>query len=498
MLELLIQLQNPTIQWRKMQIIIAIVTRVNAMGVIPVIVFVKVTAVMQDHVTGGQHKLFSMFTLESPLNIQVEITENCNHKCFYCYNAWQITDSSAIMSKADCEKLIDIIADEIKPFHVTITGGEPFLNQDILKRLLLGLNDKNIFTNINTNLTILNENLIKQFRNSFKFGILTSLPHFENDKFKEITKSNLLPKFYQNLEIILRHKIPVTINMVVHKLNYQDVYRQGEFLFKKFGITNFAATPVICPAIIELSKEFYELSNEQIIEVLDQLLKLSKDFKINVDSLETLPRCLMPEHIRNNDLNIFNRACSAGRSTLSIDYKGNVRACSHSPFKESNIFTEQFVNVWSRFSKYRNNEYVPDECKKCDDFFNCYGGCRFYDYKKGEPKNKRDPRMGDFQSIKRETQNIPIPEFDNNTTLTLNSNIKYRKEKENLYIFFNGDFRNILMLNSSFKEILIELQEIKQFTLENFYTDFRIENKNQQKFRNLMKILITKKYVFMN
>ena len=58
MLELLMQLRNLTIQWKKMQTIIAIVTHVNAMGVIPVIVFVKATAVMQDHVTEVQHKLF--------------------------------------------------------------------------------------------------------------------------------------------------------------------------------------------------------------------------------------------------------------------------------------------------------------------------------------------------------------------------------------------------------------------------------------------------------
>ena len=439
-----------------------------------------------------------MFTLESPLNIQVEITENCNHKCFYCYNAWQITNSSAIMSESDCNRLIDIIADEIKPFHVTITGGEPFLNQNILSRLLLGLNEKNIFTNINTNLTILNEDLIREFRNSFRFGILTSLPHFEESKFRKITSSRLLPKFYQNLNLVLKFNIPVTINMVVHRLNYQDVYRQGEFLYKNYGITNFAATPVICPAISNLNKESYELSNSQIVDVLEQLLQLNQDFKINVDSLETLPRCLMPEHIRNNEQNIFNRACSAGRSTLSIDYNGNVRACSHSPIKESNIFTEPFQNIWLKFGKYRANEYVPDECKKCDDFFNCYGGCRFYDYKDGGPKNKKDPRMGEYRSVNKRTQNIPIPEFDNKTVLTLNSNIKFRKEKENLYIFFNGDFRNILMLNSSFKDIVLELQKIKQFTLEKFYNDFEIKEKNQLKLKNLMKILIGKKYVFLN
>jgi len=27
--------------------------------------------------------------LKYPLNAQIEVTEDCNHKCFYCYNYWR-------------------------------------------------------------------------------------------------------------------------------------------------------------------------------------------------------------------------------------------------------------------------------------------------------------------------------------------------------------------------------------------------------------------------
>jgi organic radical activating enzyme len=98
-----------------------------------------------------------MINLSYPLNMQVELTELCNHKCFYCYNSWQLNkDKNAYMHEKEADTLSKIIIEDIKSFQVTLTGGEPIMNMPALLKFAKNLNDAGIYFNINTNLTLLN------------------------------------------------------------------------------------------------------------------------------------------------------------------------------------------------------------------------------------------------------------------------------------------------------------------------------------------------------
>ena len=136
-----------------------------------------------------------MFTLNYPLNIQVETTENCNQSCFYCYNYWRTDDPSRNnMSLGHAKELVDIIARDVRPFSTTITGGEPIMNMPATLVLVEGLARSCKFFNINSNLTLLTEGVIQKLKSAAggkRFGIMTSLPSHHEDLFQRITgKSN--------------------------------------------------------------------------------------------------------------------------------------------------------------------------------------------------------------------------------------------------------------------------------------------------------------------
>lgn len=69
--------------------------------------------------------------LKYPTSMQIEVTENCNHNCFYCYNHWRDDNATDNMTREDAEILSDKIINDIKPFHIVLTGGEPLINFDI-------------------------------------------------------------------------------------------------------------------------------------------------------------------------------------------------------------------------------------------------------------------------------------------------------------------------------------------------------------------------------
>ena len=72
-------------------------------------------------------------TLKAPLSVQIEVTENCNHRCTHCYNYWKKGDKCIFenMTFATAKKVADEVINS-QVFGVTLTGGEPFLNFDVL------------------------------------------------------------------------------------------------------------------------------------------------------------------------------------------------------------------------------------------------------------------------------------------------------------------------------------------------------------------------------
>jgi len=131
--------------------------------------------------------------------------------------------------------IISKICGDIKPFFITITGGEPFLNMSVLKNFISKI-PLNMSIGINTNLTHTTpENLETLLGLNNTFGLLASLPHFEKEKYEFITKSKDINDFYTNLLNIKENtNIPITINMVISKYNLNSIYDQGKFLFEKF------------------------------------------------------------------------------------------------------------------------------------------------------------------------------------------------------------------------------------------------------------------------
>jgi len=200
------------------------------------------------------------------------------------------------MTIQNSDKIIDKIHYEIKPFSVTLTGGEPFLNMGVLQNFVKKL-DKNIGIGVNTNLsqsTPKNLETLLEFKK--KFGLLVSLPHFLKEKYEFITGAKDLDYFYSNLNFIKNNtSIPLAVNMVVSKFNLDSIYEEGEFLYKRYGVSKFAATPVSNPPI-EFNNN-YSLESNDLILLFNQLNKLKENFGIQIDSIQTIPLCFILEKI---------------------------------------------------------------------------------------------------------------------------------------------------------------------------------------------------------
>jgi len=426
-----------------------------------------------------------MIELKYPLNAQIELTELCNHRCFYCYNAWQVNkDKNSYMSIGDSNKIVTKIHDEIKPFSITLTGGEPFMNFDVLENFVYKLK-KDIDIGINTNLIYATEKNIENLLESNKrFGLLISLPSYKKEQYEFITGAKDLKKFYKNLKFIKENtSINTTINMVVSKYNLNSVYGEGEYLFKEFGIKNFAATPLSVSPIEGCSVENYDLQEQDIFLIFNELLKLKENYGLKVDCIQTLPLCFVPEEFRNSE--IFHRPCSTGRTTIGMDYKGNVRSCIQAPFSVANIFETKFEDIWKIFEPFRQDKYLPEDCLECELLRACNGGCRFNDFKEGEPLNRKEPRMKGKILTKQEIKLKKIFLDDSYKV----DRIKYREEDVNIHTFMNPN-HNLLFVNDEMKNIVLNLKKFGEFNptkvLEHYENSPELKSKLELIFTDLI------------
>lgn len=85
----------------------------------------------------------------------IEITNKCNLKCIHCYNESD-AQCDNVMSINDFYKVVDYLV-RIGVSKIQITGGEPFLNKDILKQMLNYTIGKFSFIEIFTNGTLITD-----------------------------------------------------------------------------------------------------------------------------------------------------------------------------------------------------------------------------------------------------------------------------------------------------------------------------------------------------
>lgn len=391
--------------------------------------------------------------LSAPLVVQWEVTEKCNYNCIHCYNYW-CHDPNRNSFEGSIECLWGKIVDEIicnKIFHVVITGGEPLLVWDKLLPYIKKLILNRVSVSINSNVSLLTEDMAKTIKNLGITSMLVSLPCVFNDINDKITNvKESATKTINGIKILLHNKIPFSVNMVVTKINKDYIIDSAKEL-KKYGVKTFAATKSATPFNSEGFIK-YRLSNAEFKQMLYDLLYIKKSLNLKISSLEAYALCSF------NDKELYQifktRHCTAGKIICSIGYNGLIRPCSHSSTSYGDI-SLGISSSWDNMSKWRSNELLPKKCNGCNKKYVCGGGCKVEAEVQTGKLNEPDPYANfsfDFDDniISNEQKDIDIT-----SNYILSDKVRWRIESFGVILFVSVqqwsiitfDFYNILMNN---------------------------------------------------
>lgn len=366
-------------------------------------------------------------TLSAPLQVQLELTPQCNQKCVHCYNFWRNGERVCPGEEAPDEQRFDALLQEIQTngvLSVILTGGEPLLARDRLYRAMAYLTEHDIAFAVNSNLTLLSAADASIFRELGATTVVTSLLGPDAALHDDIAgMQGSFERTCMGVRLLQSEGVNVVPNMVVTKRNLQAVRATGEFAANDLGLTSFCATKANAP-LSGIDFSGHALSQEEILGTLDDLNDLADAHGISVGVLECYPLCLLADRPEYDRFSVRN--CRAGVTSCALTATGEMRPCPHSDMVYGNAVEDGLAEVWGRMEDWRTGQFIPPVCRTCARVKECSAGCRMEAKQRGDICGP-DPAMTEpYQCPSTRSSRHPSPGVE--TRFWLDEAVRYRPE----------------------------------------------------------------------
>ncbi len=286
-----------------------------------------------------------------PKLLFLEITTECNLRCKQCF-MWKLKDDKNKLTGDEYISLIEEFNRLNENGAVILTGGEIFLQSNLLFQILSKCNSMNIETVVNTNGTLIPcEKYLELVTNGPQKLVFSLDSHREelHDYIRGVngTFENVISTI--NSLVSIRNEMQPTekkiyISTILHNENINeidDIITLAKNL-KIDGITFQALIPTFYSNLkpekdFFFNKYFFKDINNAI-EKIDKLMILSaKDnFILNTFSdLSNIQKYIHSPYFTTDLL------CNAHERNLVVDHMGNLKYC----YNMEAIFTEQIGNI---------------------------------------------------------------------------------------------------------------------------------------------------------
>ena len=319
-----------------------------------------------------------------PLSAAFEISPECNMNCKMCYVKMTSEEMKKVGRKRTVDEWLDIAkqAQKLGLLHILLTGGEPFLRKDF-KELYLKLKQMGFVVSINSNGTMINEEIVSWLSQSPPDVINISLYGASNDTYKRLcNNSKGLDQVKNAVNLLRSNNINVKLNASITPYNIDDLDEMFE-VAKELDVTLNPTAYMFPPSRRDesLFEDNFRLDAEKAgkCTAYMEYKKLGKEkFKQKVEYImNVLKKNNKAEN--NEDLDI---SCRAGKSTAWITWDGKMMSCG--VMENENLisypFEKGFEAAWKDVVEKSKVLKLNSNCVKCAKREVCYTcGAACYD-----------------------------------------------------------------------------------------------------------------------
>jgi molybdenum cofactor biosynthesis protein A len=167
--------------------------------------------------------------------VRLAVTDRCNLRCFYCMpeEGIRYLPKNDLLSYEEIERLITVLA-EMGITKVRLTGGEPFVRNDLMKLIrrivtIRGITNVHLTTN-----GVLTAPHVPELKHLGIASVNLSLDTLDEERFNAIARRNEFSNVMKTFDLLLKHNIPVKINAVVMDgKNIDDILPLAELTREK-------------------------------------------------------------------------------------------------------------------------------------------------------------------------------------------------------------------------------------------------------------------------
>lgn len=350
-------------------------------------------------------KLKKVPNLSSPVEIQWEATNICNHNCYFCYFADRMNIENNILSTEQVKKIVDE-ADELKTVVLTIEGGEPFMRKDMLDILEYIRNNTGISMDILTNGSLITTDIAEKLFSILgvnQDAIRVSLIAHDRKNHEQICGKDTFEIINNNVKNLTDNDVSVRVNTVVTEYTYEHLHKIYQ-LATEIGINSgFSFVPPL-----QSDDNFFSGHSSMIkcIRSLNKALEIEQDHKktniVGLIPINHIPKLKdVAGDILENEVKYINRTgCVAMSTKLNINFNGDVYPCiflQYPEFVMGNLKEKTIREIWNKpdndVSTFREKRmYSSHKCGECELSKFCSGGCFGATYSKNKNFIGPDPR----------------------------------------------------------------------------------------------------------
>ena len=333
------------------------------------------------------YERFSDMMVNSPVKAMcLNVAHDCNLRCEYCFAAkGDFGCGRKLMPLEVGKKAIDFLITHSAGRHnleMDFFGGEPLMNWDVVKELVLYAREQE-----------------KLYNKNFRFTITTNGLLLTDDKIDFINRemSNCVLSLDGRKEVNDRLRVRVDgtgcydqivpkYQKLVAQRGDKDYYARGTFTKYNLDFTE--------DVLHMADLGFDQVSVEPVVsdEKLDYSIK-TEDLTRVFEEYERLANALIRCRKEGRGFNFFHfmidlnqgpcaikrlRGCGCGNEYVAVTPEGDIYPCHQfvgdEQWKMGNVLEDSFdLSMKERFAK--ANVYSKPECKNCWAKFYCSGGC---------------------------------------------------------------------------------------------------------------------------
>lgn len=302
-----------------------------------------------------------------------EVTARCNNRCLYCYNVWKREGAKAPadMPARDWLSILEKLRRESSVKLITLTGGEPFLRDD-LPAIVAHVHSRRIGVNLITNGTLLTERNVAATVGGvtlFEMPLLSDRQEVHD----RLVGEGAFDKVLEGMANVTAAGGKFAAVFVATELNMGDLagacemaiaLGAGSILYNPFnpggeGLRHLPDLP-LPPAALKAH--------------LETLEALAGQYGVPVHcGIPIIPCVLATSPYKR----ITFSFCPAGRNGAyyTIDPAGMLRMCNHSPTILGDFKKETLKSLKASAAAQRFCRTVPEKCEVCGMKDLCRGGC---------------------------------------------------------------------------------------------------------------------------